>query len=715
MATRLGLVAGAWVVALGGAAAQEPPAAGILLEAREVVWDAEGETATATGEVFLAREGYTLSAERVVYAREAETVRAAGDVVLVDPRGNASFAERMELSGDLATGFIESVALRLEDDSLLVARRADREAGNRTTLRDVTYTPCPVCPDAPPTWQINAAKVAHDQDERVVRYRNATFEIAGIPVLFTPFFSHADPSVERRSGFLNPTFTIDSELGGTAEVPYHWAMAPNRDLTIRPTFTTEENALLALDLRDLQRFGRTELTVSGTYASFGEGVDTRGRGHVDGDGRYRVGEDWDTGFDLELATDDTYLRRYGISNANVLDNRLFAHRVDNDRLVSVEALAFQDLRPDTDQGEVPYALPHLQSTFTGSFAALGADWEVRPNLLGLYRTQGIDSRRASLAGAVRLPQVSRWGDLVTASFSLRGDLYAVRGDAEAGIDDGDVRWRARVMPRATLDWRRPYARTGANGIAYGIEPVASVTAAPTGVDDPAIPNEDSLDLEFDETNLLRADRFTGLDRYDEGTKLSYGVRTSATGADRDLWSIFLGQSYRVSDTDAFAGVSGLEDDLSDIVGRVRASPHRWVDADYRFRIGADFGDLSKSDLQVVGGPPRLRLALGHLLLEDAARDGFDRREEGRAALSLRLTDSWSAIASTRRDLDKGEPILDTYGVLYEDACFTLVAGVERDFTRDRDALDGTTIAVRVGFRNLGEFGGTSALGDASRE
>jgi len=714
-ATRPGLVAAGWLMALSGAAAQEPPAAGILLEAREVVWDAEAETATAIGEVFLAREGYTLSAERVVYDRGAETVRATGEVVLVDPQGNASFAERMALSGDLATGFIESVALRLEDDSLLVARRADREAGDTTTLRDVTYTPCPVCPDAAPTWQINAAEVEHDQDERVVRYRNATFEIAGIPVLFTPFFSHADPSVVRRSGFLAPTFTIDSELGATAEIPYYWALAPNRDLTIRPTFTTDENALLALDLRDLQTFGRTEVTVSGTYASFGDGDETRGRGHIDGEGRYGVGDDWDAGFDLALATDDTYLRRYGISNANVLDNRLFAQRVDNDRLVNVEALAFQDLRPDADQGQVPYALPHLQSTFTGSFAGLGANWEVRPDLLGLYRTEGIDSRRASLAGEVSLPRVSPWGDLVTASFGLRGDLYAVRGDAETGVDDGDVSWRARVMPRATLDWRRPYARVGANGIAYGIEPVASVTVAPTGVDDADIPNEDSLDLEFDETNLLRANRFTGLDRYDEGSKVSYGARTSATGLDRELWSIFIGQSYRFSETDVFEGVSGLEDDLSDIVGRVQLSPHPWVDTDYRFRVGAGLGDLSKSDLQVVAGPPRLRLAFGHLLLEDETAGGFDRREEGRAALSLRLTDSWSVIASTRRDLDNGEPILDTYGVLYEDACFTLVAGVERDFTSDRDALDSTTVAVRVGFRNLGEFGGTSALGDVSRE
>jgi len=713
MRARLGWLAGA-CLAISTVAAAAPEGEDVLLEAREVVWDAEAETATATGEVFLARAGYTLSAERVVYDRAAETVRAEGEVVLVDPRGNASFAERMALSGDLATGFVESVALRLEDDSLMVARRADRERDTLTTLRDVTYTPCPVCPDAAPTWQIDAEKVEHDQDDRVVRYRNATFEIAGIPVLFTPFFSHPDPAVDRRSGFLAPTFTVDSELGTTAEIPYHWAIAPNRDLTVRPTFTTEENVLLALDLRDLQSFGRTDVTVGGTYASFGESGENRGRGHIDASGRYRTFEEWDTGFDLRLTTDDTFLRRYGISNANVLDNRLFARRVENDRFVDVEALGFQGLRPEDEQGRIPYALPQLRSTFTGRSAALGAAWEVRPDLLGLYRTEGVDTRRASLAGAVRFPRVSPWGDLVTAGFSLRGDLYAVRGDAEADADD-DVRWRARLLPRATLEWRRPYARVGAGGVAYGIEPVASVTAAPTGVNDDAIPNEDSLDLEFDETNLLRADRFTGLDRFDEGTKLSYGLRTSATGADRELWSIFVGQSWRVSETDVFEGVSGLEDDLSDVVGRVGVSPHPWVDADYRFRVGADLGDLSKSDLQVVAGPPRLRLAFGHLLLEDETAGGFDRREEGRAALSLRLTDSWSVIASTRRDLDSGEPILDTYGLLYEDACLTVVAGVERDFTRDRDALDSTTVAVRVGFRNLGEFGGTSALGDPTRE
>lgn len=678
----------------------------LLLEALELDWDPETERATARGEVFIARGEYALMADEVVYDRAAGTVEAAGEVVLVDGEGNASFADRMSLSGDLADGFIESVALRLQDDSLLVARRADRDS-QTTMLRDVTYTPCPVCESRAPTWQINAAEVEHDQDEQVLRYRDATFEVAGVPVFFTPFFSHPDPSVERRSGFLSPTFTLDSELGATAEVPYHVVLAPNRDLTVRPLFTTEENVLLAFDGRDLQRFGRTEATVSGTYASFGKDNDERFRGHIDAEGRYELGDEWDGGFDLRVASDDTFLRRYNISNANVLDNRAFARRVDNDRFVDVATLGFQGLRAEDEQGEIPLALPQVQSAFTGVVPAWGAQWRVRPNLLALYRTEGIDSRRASLSGSVSFPRISRWGDLLRADFSLRGDLYAVRGDAAADVDDGEVRFRGRVIPRATFDWRRPYARIGARGVAYSIEPVTTVTVAPTGLNDDEIPNEDSLDLEFDETNLLRADRFTGLDVVDEGTKVSWGLRTAATGVDRDLWSVFLGQSYRVSETDVFEDVSGLEDDLSDVVGRLALSPHPWLDADYRFRVGS-LEEVSKSDLQIVAGPPRLRLAIGHLLLNES--DGFERREEGRAALSLRLTDRWSVIASTRRDLDTGEPVLDTYGIVYEDACFRIVAGVERDFTSDRDVGDTTTVAIRVGLRNLGEFGGSSTVG-----
>ncbi len=703
------LLAPLLVLAATAASAVDDEDAPVLLEAETVSYDQARDRITASGNVFLARGRFTLTADRIVYDRPAETVTADGDVVLVDDDGNSSFADRMELTDDLGTGFIEGIALRLSDASLLVARRGDREEGRLTTFRDVTYSPCQVCAERSPTWQINADAVIHDQTERVLSYEDATFELAGVPVLYTPFFSHPDPSVPRQSGFLVPTFTSDSELGLTAEIPYHWVLAPNRDVTVRPTFTTEEGVLLALDVRDLQSFGRTDVTLSGTYDSDSAGGDDRGRGHVDGRGRYGFGEDWQGGFDLRLASDDTYLRRFNIDDANVLDSRLFAQRIENDRFLDVSALGFQSLRPDDDQDEIPFALPQLRSLFTGRIAGYGAQWAIRPDLLALYRSNGIDTRRGSIAAEISAPRISPWGDVLTASASLRGDVYAVQGDVATGVDDGDTSFEARVIPRATFDWRRPYARLGSAGVAYELEPVASLTLAPTGVNDDDIPNEDSLDLEFDETNLLRPDRFPGLDLVDEGSKVTWGLRTAGLGLDRELWSVFLGQSYRFSETDVFESVSGLEEDLSDVVGRVGLSPHPWVDVDYRFRVDADFGGLSKSDFQAVAGPPRLRLALGHLLLDESSAGELSRREEGRAALSLRLDQNWSLIAGARRDLDNGDDIRHTVGLIYEDPCLTVVLGVDRDFTSDRDARESTTVALRVSLRNLGEIGGSSAL------
>ncbi|TVQ35125.1 MAG: LPS-assembly protein LptD [Geminicoccaceae bacterium] len=678
----------------------------VLLEAESLAYDQATDRAIARGRVFFARGASTLFADEVIYDRAARTVEARGNVVLVDTQGDSYFAERMVLEDDLARGFAESIGARLVDSSMLAARRADRE-GATTRLTDVAYTPCEVCEERGPTWQLRASTVVHDADERMVTYQNAWLEVRGVPVFYTPYFAHPDGTEGRKSGLLTPTFGFDSELGATLETPYYWVLAPNRDVTIRPTFTTEERAVLAFDLRDLQSFGRTDLTLSGTYASIGLGNDNREdrfRGHVEGTGRYRLGTDWRGDLDLSLATDQTYLRRYGISGANVLTNRASAYRIENDRFVDVAVLGFQNLRADRDQGQVPYALPQLRSEFTGRFDGFGANWRVTPDVLTLYRPDGRDTRRASLQGEVDASRISPLGDVFTARASLRGDVYSVTGDVETGVDDGTTRQTARAMPRASLEWRRPYSRaaTDADGLTYTIEPAATAQWAPTGFASSRIPNEDSLDTEFDETNLFATNRFTGLDQWDEGSRITYGVRTAASAPDREIWSVFLGQSYRISETDVFDNVSGLEDQLSDFVGRVGLSPHPWVDLDYRFRVAAGFGDLSKSDLKVVGGPPRFRLGVAHLLL-DEERGGLGRREELRGAASFQLTDHWSFIANTRLDLDDNSRILDSYGLSYVDDCLVFVLGVEQNFTRDRDARSSTTVAFRVSFRNLGGF------------
>ena len=54
----------------------------------------------------------------------------------------------------------------------------------------------------------------------------------------------ADPTVKRKSGFLMPTYTNDSQLGNTVTVPYYFALSDNYDFTFAPTYTEKAGILL---------------------------------------------------------------------------------------------------------------------------------------------------------------------------------------------------------------------------------------------------------------------------------------------------------------------------------------------------------------------------------------------------------------------------------------------------------------------------------------
>ena len=102
--------------------------------------------------------------------------------------------------------------------------------------------------------------------------------------------------------------------------------------------------------------------------------------------------------------------------------------------------------------------------------------------------------------------------------------------------------------------------------------MVQVVLAPGGANPDEIPNEDSLDFEFDDTNLFSLNRFPGRDRVDPGSRVDYGLKWTANGEEGGFVSAFLGQSYRLNEPDIFPEGSGISDQLSDLVGRVQVAP-----------------------------------------------------------------------------------------------------------------------------------------------
>ena len=82
---------------------------------------------------------------------------------------------------------------------------------------------CKTCVDAggTPLWQIVSKETTHDDgghEPSTTGMRR--FEIAGVPVLYSPYLAHPDPSVKRRTGFLLPQFKGGNAYGFGVVTPY---------------------------------------------------------------------------------------------------------------------------------------------------------------------------------------------------------------------------------------------------------------------------------------------------------------------------------------------------------------------------------------------------------------------------------------------------------------------------------------------------------------
>ena len=208
--------------------------------------------------------------------------------------------------------------------------------------------------------------------------------------------------------------------------------------------------------------------------------------------------------------------------------------------------------------------------------------------------------------------------------------------------------------------------------------------------------------------------FPGSIRSRRGLALATASASPASAIKGEVVNTLFGQSFRLQKDDQFDADSGLDGRFTDYVGRIELTPADWLNARYRFRLDRDSFEPVRNEVLAAVGPSSLRLSVNYLSLEDdpsVSEEEFRAREEITAGLQLGLGSGLTVRAQTRRDLKADRTVANTYGLIYRHPCLVLIAGVERLFTENRDAGDGTTISLRLTFQNLGEVGGeTSAFG-----
>ncbi len=193
-----------------------------FLQSDTINYDETTQIVTALGHVQIAQNNQLLYADEVSYNQLSDEVTAIGHVWLRDKEGNFLFTPKVTLKNKMADGFIDQIKVLMADDSRLAGNKGKRYNARKTILWQGVYSPCTVCkakPEQFPTWQLKSDKVIHDQDKEVVEYHHAWLEMWGWPVFYMPYFSHPDPAVKRKSGFLMPIYSHSRDFGNEHNHP----------------------------------------------------------------------------------------------------------------------------------------------------------------------------------------------------------------------------------------------------------------------------------------------------------------------------------------------------------------------------------------------------------------------------------------------------------------------------------------------------------------
>lgn len=695
-------------------AASTPNDTPVNFQAKMLSHDDALQTVTAIGEVELVQGDRILRADKMVYHLDTDTVEAIGNVSLLDENGDVSFAEYVSLNKSMKDGFIQSLLAMLSDGSRFTAVEAKRENGNKLTLTDATYTPCKVCETDPhPLWQIKADKVVHDETDHTVQYKNARLEFAGVPLAFAPIFSHADPSVKRKSGFLRPEFGYSSEQGAHLEAGYYFGdIRPDIDATLRVRPTTLAGTLVQGELR--KRFDSGRMQIDGSFANSdrqeedGRVEEDRLRGHIFANGLFDIDDKWRAGFDFRRVSDKEYLRLYDISRPNVLESTAYAERFSGRDYTRIAALNFQDVRLG-NRPDQPDILPSLEHrSFGEPGQTLGGRWTAGVQTLELFRPgSDQDVERGSVDLGWERRDVTGIGLVTRVALSGRADYFAVQDSRAATLTPGldPTTNEARGMAVASVGASLPLVKR-LHKAQIMVEPQAGFSISPQVDDTPlSIPNEDSIDIQLDTNNLFADNRFPGIDRVEDGARVNYGITAGIYGDNGRYGRVMLGQSYRLDDDLIFPAGSGLDDNASDVVGQINASVSKYLSGDYRFQMDNHNLVIHRHEFQAHVGNDTVNVNGKYIFIDPTAGTGFtESRQQALVDGVYRFKPRWWLNAGVLADMGE-EPGFRkaALGINYADECFSFSLEGARNLINEASGENGTVLMMRIGLKNLGEF------------
>ncbi len=669
----------------------------------DVVEVAPSGTLTAQGNVQVFYGDTVLSAQAISYSANGDRLTIRGPIFIRAGDGVVLTADEATLDPQLRNGILRSARLVLDQQLQLAANQITRVDGRYSQLTRTAVTSCPVCGTRNPLWDIRASRIIHDEQERQLYFEDATFRVRGVPIFWVPRMRLPDPTLERATGLLIPSFRSTNRLGLGVRLPYFIRIGDSRDLTLTPFLSFETTTLEA---RYRQAFLTGDIELRGAISRDTIQPDVL-RGYVFGEGAFQLDGDFKLRVDVESVSDSAYLLDYEISEKDRLDSALTLERVRQDTLIVLDLTFYQTLRDNETNATLPLTVANLSYEDRKEPDLIGGTLSLSSSLDAFERSEnqpGENGRDVARIGG-RMGWQNNWiapgGLVVGAQTALALDYYFIGQDP--AFENG---FRSASSAVATLRW--PLSRQTERAL-HIIEPI--VALGWTGTSGIATPNEDSTLAELDEGNLFGLSRFPGEDAYEDGGRTSIGITWTRLAGSGAASTLTFGRIYQNERQNGFSPTSGLSGETSDwlLTGSIDTGDGLVFNARALFDTEWQF---DKTETRLAWSTDTFDLAAAyHWLPEDPTRNRDTPSSEVSFDTSFQVNDRWQVSANGRYDIEAGTPASAGLGLLYRHECVTVDLSAARRYTSNTTAEPINSIGLSV---NLTGFSAGRSTGPNPR-
>jgi LPS-assembly protein len=566
-------------------------------------------------------------------------------------------------------------------------------------LKKGVFTSCNKDNDCPP-WSMYAEEIEHDKISQTIKYKNAWLKIYDVPTFYFPRFSHPDPTVKRKSGFLPPKFSSSKNIGSSVTIPYYHVLSENKDMTFKPKLFFNNEIVLQNEYRHKNK-NSSHIADFSIASSDVLSSKNSTKMHFFSNSRFNINDNFfnesNIELNLESVSNDTYLKVYKIdfdqinNDTNTLHSYLSLDAEKDDIELYTSLEVYEDLSKDKQSRHEfiypNYTIQKRMLSKNGDNLVLKSYGNQRKYNTNLYEGIVINDFEIS-----SIPKFSNKGVITNYKMLFKNTNVDAK-NSNKYKDKFEQNLASVVQYNAKLPLKKENKEFINN-----FTPKFSLMYSPNKT------KNLSLDKRrIDTNNIFSMNRISNNETVEGGASLTYGAIFNKVNKEtyEDTLNFEISSLLRINENPDLPTTSTIGKKMSDIFGNIEFKPNKNVSLKYDFSIDNNF---DKTNYDSLSTKFKINKFVTSFEYSDEKDNSINESYTSNSS-SFEINKNNSINFNTRRNNKKSAT--EFYNLIYNYKNDCLVASVKfnKEFYKDSDLKPEKEILLTL---SLIPFGGASA-------